>query len=91
VGTVFRLSVGLGPFAKTLPTSGQVGATVTILGNKLVGATSVTFNGTASTFTVNSSGTAITTSVPVGASTGTVQVTTPDGTLSSNISFRVTS
>jgi uncharacterized repeat protein (TIGR03803 family) len=89
-GTVFRLSVGLGPFVETQPTSGKVGAAVKILGTKLTGATSVSFNGTAATFTVVSSS-EITTTLPVGATTGKVQVTTPSGTLSSNVSFRVTS
>ncbi len=87
-GTVFSLSVGLGPFVETLPTSGNVGATVIILGNKLTDATSVTFNGTAATFTVVSSS-EITTTVPTGATTGTVEVTIPSGTLSSNIAFQV--
>jgi uncharacterized repeat protein (TIGR03803 family) len=88
-GTVFSLSVGLGPFVKTLPTSGELGAPVMILGTDLTGATSVTFNGTAATFTVVSSS-EITTTVPSGAATGKVQVTTPQGTLISNVDFRVT-
>jgi uncharacterized repeat protein (TIGR03803 family) len=88
-GTVFSLSVGLGPFVKTVPTSGKVGTAVTILGNNLTGTTSVTFNGTAAAFTVVSS-TEITTAVPKGATTGEVQVTTASGTLSSNVPFRVT-
>jgi uncharacterized repeat protein (TIGR03803 family) len=45
-GTVFSLSVGLSPFVKTLPTSGEVGAAVRILGSDLTGATSVSFNDT---------------------------------------------
>jgi uncharacterized repeat protein (TIGR03803 family) len=90
VGSVFSLSVGLGPFVETLPTSGMVGETVKILGTELTGATSVTFNGTPATFTVNSES-EITTTVPTGATTGTVQVVTPrSGTLSSNVPFRVT-
>jgi uncharacterized repeat protein (TIGR03803 family) len=87
-GTIFRLSVGLGPFVKTLPTSGKVGTTVYILGNNLTGATGVTFNGTGAQFTVASS-TEIKTAVPSGATTGKVKVTTPHGTLTSNVSFRV--
>jgi uncharacterized repeat protein (TIGR03803 family) len=88
IGTVFSVSVGLGPFVKTLPTSGKVGAAIKILGTSLTGATSVTFNGTAATFKVASS-TEITTTVPTGATTGTVKVVTPSGTLSSNVAFRV--
>lgn len=88
-GTVFKLSVGLGRFVKTLPTSGKVGATVKILGTNLTGATSVTFNGTAATFTVVSSS-EITTTVPTGATSGKVKVVTPGGTLTSNANFRVT-
>jgi hypothetical protein len=88
-GTVFSLSVGLGPFVDTLPASGKVGKAVRILGTNLTGATSVTFNGTAATFTVKSKS-EITTTVPNGATTGTVKVKTPHGTLSSNVPFRVT-
>jgi uncharacterized repeat protein (TIGR03803 family) len=88
-GTIFSLSVGLGPFVETQPTSGKVGKAVTILGTSLTGATSVTFNGTPATFTVKSKS-EITTAVPLGATTGTVQVVTPGGTLSSNVPFRVT-
>jgi uncharacterized repeat protein (TIGR03803 family) len=88
-GTVFSLSVGLGPFVKTQPTSGKVGAAVKILGTDLTGATSVTFNGTAAVFKVVSAS-LITTNMPTGATTGTVEVTTPRGTLQSNVVFRVT-
>jgi len=88
-GTVFSLSVGLGPFVETQTTSGKVGAAVKILGTNLTGATSVTFNGTSATFTVVSKS-EITTTVPTGATTGTVEVTTPRGTLKSNTKFRVT-
>jgi uncharacterized repeat protein (TIGR03803 family) len=88
-GTAFSLSMGLGAFVETVPTSGKVGASVRILGNNLTGATSVTFNGTAATFTVVSSS-EITTTVPTGATTGTVKVKTASHrTLSSNVSFMV--
>jgi uncharacterized protein (TIGR03437 family) len=52
------------------------------------GATSVTFNGTPATFQVISSA-AIKTTVPSGATTGPVTVTTPSQTLTSNINFQV--
>jgi uncharacterized repeat protein (TIGR03803 family) len=88
-GTVFSLSVGLGPFVETQPTSGKVGAAVEILGTSLTGATSVSFNGKAAKFTIVSSS-EITTTVPTGAMTGPVVVTTPGGTFTSNVNFRVT-
>jgi len=87
-GTAFRLAVGLGPFVKTVPAGAKVGASVTILGTSLAGATSVSFNGVAAAFKVISA-TEITTTVPAGAATGTVQVVTPSGTLSSNVAFQV--
>jgi uncharacterized repeat protein (TIGR03803 family) len=88
-GTVFSLSVGLGPFVETQTTSGKVGAAVKILGTDLTGATSATFNGTAAVFDVVSAS-EITTTVPAGATTGDVTVTTPTGTLTSNKEFLVT-
>jgi hypothetical protein len=62
---------------------------VSILGTDLTGASSVTFNGTPATFTVNTTGSAITSMVPIGATAGTVQVVTPNGTLNSNVVYRV--
>jgi len=87
-GTVYRLSLGLGPFVKTLPLSGKVGSVVRILGTSLASATAVSFQGVAAPFAVVSA-TEISTMVPVGASTGIVQVTTPSSTLASNLPFRV--
>jgi uncharacterized repeat protein (TIGR03803 family) len=87
-GTIFRLSTGLGQFVKPEPDSGVVGASVNILGTALSGATAVTFNGTAANFAVESSS-LITTTIPTGASSGQIEVTTPHGTLKSNVPFRV--
>jgi uncharacterized repeat protein (TIGR03803 family) len=71
------------------PPSGLIGATVTIAGTGLTGATKVTFGGVnAPTFTVNS-GTQITATVPTGAKTGKIQVTTPSGVASSAANFTV--
>jgi uncharacterized repeat protein (TIGR03803 family) len=87
-GTVFSLSVGLGPFVETQPTSGKVGAVVKILGTDLAGASSVSFNGTAAVFEVVSSS-EIKATVPADATSGRVKVVTPRRTLSSNVPFRV--
>lgn len=88
-GTVFSLSMGLNPFVKALPASGKVGSAVKILGTGMKGATSVTFNGTPATFKVVSAGSEITTKVPAGATSGFIQVSTPSGTLTSNIIFQI--
>lgn len=87
-GTVFSLSVGLGPFVETVPTSGRAGASVKMLGNDLTGATSVSFNGAAAVFQVISS-TLISATVPAGATTGFVTVTVSGKTLKSNVRFQV--
>jgi hypothetical protein len=58
------------------PTGGPVGTAVTITGTNFCGATQVLFNTTAAVFTVVSS-TSITTTVPVGATSGQLHVTTP--------------
>ncbi len=88
-GTVFSLSVGLTPFVETRPSSGTFGAPVTILGTNLSAATGVFFNGTSASFQIVSSS-EITTTVPVGATTGVVQVAIPGSTLISNTDFQVT-
>jgi uncharacterized repeat protein (TIGR03803 family) len=87
-GTIFRWSMGLGPFVEARPNFGQTGRVIGILGNNLTGATSVTFNDAPATFTVVSS-TLIKATVPSGATTGTIEVTTPSRTLSSDVAFQV--
>ena len=58
------------------PASAPVGATVTVSGTNFTGATQVLFNGTASTFKVDSD-TKITVTVPAGATTGTLLLNWP--------------
>lgn len=87
-GTVFEFSTGLGPFVEAKPGFSSVGKAVYILGNNLTGTSSVTFNGTAATFSVVSN-TFLKATVPAGATTGTIQVTTPSGTLLSNVPFHI--
>jgi uncharacterized repeat protein (TIGR03803 family) len=90
-GTVFSLSVGLGPFVEAVPYSGKVGAVIKFLGQGLTGTTAVLFHGTttSASFTVKSD-TYLIATVPSGATTGFVTVKTPGGTVTSNKVFRVT-
>jgi len=80
--------VGLSPFVKPLPISGEAGSIVKILGTDLTGATRVSFNGTPAAFRVISP-TLMSATVPAGATTGYVTVTTPSGTLNSNVKFQI--
>ncbi|HEY6292396.1 MAG TPA: choice-of-anchor tandem repeat GloVer-containing protein [Terriglobia bacterium] len=87
-GTVFSLAAGLGPFVEIQPTCGKVGQPIKIVGTNLTGAAGVTFAGMPAVFTVVSSA-LIKAIVPVGAASGAVQVTLRNGTLFSNVPFRV--
>lgn len=72
------------------PTSGPAGTQVAITGSGFTGTTTVKFGGVKATaFTVNS-GTSITATVPAGAKTGKVSVTTAGGSVSSKDVFTVT-
>jgi uncharacterized repeat protein (TIGR03803 family) len=88
-GTFYSFSVpGLNPFVSLVTSSGKVNAKIEILGQGFTGTTGVSFNGTAATFKVTSD-TFLTATVPSGATTGSVTVTTPGGSLASNKIFRV--
>lgn len=87
-GTIFRLDMGLDPFVTFVRAAGRVGQTGGILGQGFTGTTSVMLNGVAANFTVVSD-TYIKATVPPGATTGFVTVTTPTGVLTSNVPFRV--
>ena len=88
-GAVYSLNMGLGPFVTFVRPSGATGHAAQILGQGLTGATSVAFNGVPATSFNVVSDTYMTAVVPIGAITGKVVVTTPGGTLTSNVSFRV--
>lgn len=76
--------------ASFTPASGPVGTPVTMTGTNFTGATAVTFRGAGATFSVNAAGTQINTTVPTGARTGRIRVTTPNGQAVSATVFRVT-
>ena len=73
-----------------LPASGPVGTSVTLTGTGFSGATAVAFSGAAAASFSVASATQITATVPAGATTGTIAVTTPGGTGTSATSFTVT-
>lgn len=72
------------------PTSGPVGAMVTISGNGFFGATAASFNTVAANFNVVSNS-QILAQVPDGAASGPIRVITPDGAAVSSVNFTVTS
>ena len=74
------------------PKSGPVGATVTISGTAFsttASQNSVSFHGTSATV-ISATATQVVTSVPSGATSGTISVTAPAGTATSTGSFTVT-
>ena len=93
VGFLAALFDALPPALSALaPTSGPTNTTaVTLTGTNLTGALYVTFNGTPATkYTVNHAGNQLIVTVPDGATTGLVAVTTPVGTATSAGVFTVT-
>jgi hypothetical protein len=71
------------------PTAGNAGTSVVITGSDFINVSQVSFNGTAQpTYTVNSP-TQITTTIPSGATTGTISITTIAGTATSSNSITI--
>jgi len=92
-GTFFALDAGLPPpkplVSLFAPQSGPVGQQILLWGRALLGATSVSFNGTAATAFSVSSSQGIWVNVPTGAITGPISVTTPNGTYVTTQTFTV--
>ena len=74
-----ELSAGIEALRHVGPTSGPVGTVVTITGSGLTGATKVSFGGVKATSYAVDSGTQIHATVPVGAKTGPIAVSTAGG------------
>jgi uncharacterized repeat protein (TIGR03803 family) len=89
-GSVFySFKTKLKPFVKLVTWSGKDGASAEILGQGFTGTTAVSFNGIAAKFD-NVSDTYMTATVPTGALTGPVTVTTFSSSLKSDRNFLVT-
>ena len=88
-GSLYSLDMGLGPFIALVRYTGRIGQPVQILGQGLTGSTAVTVNGVSATSFKVVSDTYMTAVVPAGATTGSVVVTTPKGSLTSNHNFRI--
>ena len=71
------------------PPGGPVGSAVTITGSGLTGVTLVKFGAKSAAFTINNDS-SITATVPTGAKTGKISVTSPGGVAMSKLKFTVT-
>jgi uncharacterized repeat protein (TIGR03803 family) len=89
-GVFFSLDVGAPAFAGLVSTSGKEGAKIGILGQGFGSSSVVKFDGVTATSFTRQGTTYLGATVPAGALTGKVTVTTGATTLSSYIEFRVT-
>jgi uncharacterized repeat protein (TIGR03803 family) len=87
-GTLFGMSADLGPFVAFVNGAGKAGQRVGILGQGFTGTSGVSLDGSPVIFKVESN-TLLIATIPTGATTGYVTVTTPSGTLTSNKPFLV--
>ncbi len=71
------------------PTNGSAGTTVTIKGQNFLGATNVQFSGVNAFFTSPTNNTNLVTTVPLGAASGLIRVTTPGSSAFSAVNFRI--
>jgi uncharacterized repeat protein (TIGR03803 family) len=88
-GVLFSLDVGLGPFVSLVSKSGKQGAEIGILGQGFTSSSVVKFDGLAAATPTLEGTTFLTATVPAGARTGNVTVTTGATTLTSNTAFNV--
>ena len=89
-GAAYVFFIGTPPTINSFaPSSGLVGSLATLNGTNFTDASAVSFSGTSAIFTV-SSDTQITATVPAGATSGPISVTTPAGTATSATGFMVT-
>jgi uncharacterized repeat protein (TIGR03803 family) len=91
-GTVWTLDAGLPPPTPAITllnsTSGSVGSTVLINGHNFIGTTAVSFNGVSASLQVLNTQ-FVSSTVPAGATTGAVTITTAGGTAISSQTFTI--
>jgi uncharacterized repeat protein (TIGR03803 family) len=88
-GTLFSLSVGLPAFLELQSASGKEGAKIGILGQGFSSSSVVKVGGALATSVTHTGTTFITATIPAGALTGSVTVTTGTATLTSTKTFKV--
>ena len=88
-GVFYSLSTGIQPFVSLVTTSGKEGAKIGILGQGFSRSSVVKFGGIAATSIALTGTTFINATVPTGALTGAVTVTTGSSTLTSAQTFKV--
>jgi uncharacterized repeat protein (TIGR03803 family) len=89
-GVLYSLNIGVGPFVGLVSASGKVGKTIGILGQGFSSSSVVEFDGVKATSVRRTGMTFISATVPTGALTGSVTVTTGTTKLTGNKPFRVT-
>lgn len=87
-GTVYSLNMGLAAFVNAPLFSGKQGGSVLLLGNHLTETSAVSFNGVSAKFVVHDDN-HMTATVPAGATSGWIKVTTAQGTVKSRKIFVV--
>jgi len=88
-GPTFTVTSAVPKILSIAPSSGAVGSQIAITGSGLTGATAVTFNTTAATVFMPVSDSVVLATVPAGATSGTIKVTTPGGQATSPANFTV--
>ncbi|MGA2593363.1 MAG: choice-of-anchor tandem repeat GloVer-containing protein [Bryobacteraceae bacterium] len=92
-GTIWVLDAGLPPpkprIESVIPQAGAVDQRVLLWGKSLLGATAVSFNGTAAGHFAVASSQGVWAWVPSGATTGPITITTPNGSFTTTQSFTI--
>ena len=89
VGTIYSLDIGAMPFCKPIVPSGKIGTVVGILGQNFSSSSVVKFGGVTATAVSVIGPDFLTATVPTGALTGTITVTTGEVKLTSPQTFKV--